>query len=234
MDANIRSYSPTKGLNLIRALQHCYVFHSTYGTSCYPDSILVTLLQFDYLKRVDHPVLKTFLLDSTISVEEHGEITLSLLANAMLNSTHKSEYAALLRAYQAVGSGAELSKENLASLGVSNKRREHCSSGHQHRSTVDALRPHLRTLANELIMNKRMHVFKVDDDNVEETKIKPDARLTYVRTLPLFYKRNTTVDVDGHGDTLRDRYVDNSEHPQVAATLLGIVGDARYVSLNRP
>ena len=90
MDANIRSYSPTKGLNIIRALQHCYVFHSTFGTSCYPDSILVTLLQLDYLGRVDHPVLKTFHLGPNISVEEYGEITLSLLANAMLHSTHKS------------------------------------------------------------------------------------------------------------------------------------------------
>ena len=57
-----------------------------------------------------HPAFKTFLLDPNNALEEVGEIPLSLLSNKMLRGTKISEYLALLKEDDFVGTGGELIK----------------------------------------------------------------------------------------------------------------------------
>jgi len=231
-DATLRGRHEEKGDMIVRMMERAYVFHLYAGTSFYPDSILTSLLHINYLKQVHHPGWDAFVADPQIASEEHGEITLSLLSNAMLNTTCKSLFTALRKAYIAVGAGAQLNKHNMESLGISTKNREHVSSDVQHVSTVALLIPHLRSVARTYLMHEKYSCFVVDDEDVTAERVAARTNLQRKRSWAQFFRRNLKVDgvsINTHVQNLCDRYFDNDTHPQIADHLLQLVGDNRYL-----
>ena len=232
-DAILRGRHVNKGSLIIGMLQRMYVIHQYAGTSFYPDSIFTTLLHLDYLRRVDHPSWFAFLADANLMVEEHGEITLSLLSNAMIKSTHKSQFSAIKKAYVGVGAGAELSKENFNSLGLSTKNREHMSSERQHASTVVVMQAHLKSVASTMLTEEKVYVFveSTYSDMVTDKRIERNARLRQKYTPKPFFRAGAIVSeakMNEHAQSLRRRYHDNTDHPEIGPYLRGIVGDDRY------
>ena len=227
-DATLRGRHPDKAERIIRMLERAYVFHVHAKTSFYPDAILATLLHLDYLRRADHPGWHAFQLDPNICSEEHGEITLSQLANAAVKSNHKREYKAMKREYIGVGASAHVNKESLFALGISSKNREHISSMREHDSTVHVLIPYLKSVAREYINHQRYYAFAEDDVGVTWDKIKGAAVTRHKRTWARFFPQNMNMKIEEHIQRLGRRYSDNTDHPEIAAHLHGIVGDNRY------
>ena len=229
-DAILRSRRADKGPLIIKYLQHAYMLHYTVKTGGgYSDCVFLQLLQLDYLARVDHPAYKTFLLDANIAVEEDGEITLSQLSNKMLHATNKSEYLALLKAYDFVGTGGELTKDMMQSLGISTRKHMHCSSDKQHKSTVEAIEPHLKKVAKQLIRDGTLSTFSVDDEGITFERINSGVIPTPTDTFTPLYPVGEVPTMDVHYAGLRNRYVNNVMHPSVGGVLRGIVNDDRYI-----
>lgn len=228
MDAVLRSDRDDKGDRIILLLHHAYILHNKYGTKGYGDSILTTLLQFDYLRVIDHPVLRTFHADPNIAIEEHGEITLSQLAAAMLNAPDKMSYEALERTYKLIGMRGSLSRNTMHELGMPTSNHFHVNSNTHHADNVDALATHLRSLARRTIKTKKLSIYEVGHRNgIAVDKVESYALLSSVATIDLLYQDGDIPNIRVHCADLLVRYGYNVAHPELVPLLKDLAGGRR-------
>ena len=191
---------------LKKLLVYCYWIHAQFKTACYPDAILVTLAQYEYLEKSNHPVWDALRNNSSLLSEEKGEVSLSCLAQSVHNNTNQTQHESLHSAYVTVGANRCKFREGCENIGLDTSHQTHCSSGGTaHRATVAVLKSHFRGVFKKLIRDEAMMVFVEDDNTVSSTSVDHKAKLTAVKSIPLLFARGWEIPVDKHVVSIRRR-----------------------------